>query len=268
MSANFNGIIGSQTITVVALPLVLKHRYSFCDDLSSTTAHDTAGTAHGILHGGAAFSGFGTLTMNGVDGYVDLPNGIISSLSNATFETWITYNDNRSWARVFDFGSNDAEDTQNAGSNYVYFAARGPANFRFAAKPGNGGESPILFGTGPLATNEEVHVAITYNQMSGVARLYTNGVLIDSGLITVPLSTINDFNNWLGRSQFNDPNFAGSFNFGSVVQCRSSNSQQPRGCQSVVHPFNDLRDLLGLETEEMNCVLNRVHNEVLRTPSS
>jgi len=212
VSANFNGIIGSQTINVVSLPLVLKHRYSFCDDLTSTKAHDTAGTAHGILHGGAAFSGFGTLTMNGVDGYVDLPNGIISSLSNATFETWITYNDNRSWARVFDFGSNDAEDTQNAGSNYVYFAARGPANFRFAAKPGNGGESPILFGTGPLATNEEVHVAITYNQMSGVARLYTNGVLIDSGLITVPLSTINDFNNWLGRSQFNDPNFAGSFN--------------------------------------------------------
>ena len=46
---------------------------------------------------------------------------------------------------------------------------------------------------------------MTYNQITGTIRLYTNGVLIDSGLITVPLSTISDFNNWLGRSQFQRP---------------------------------------------------------------
>ncbi|HUR44291.1 MAG TPA: LamG-like jellyroll fold domain-containing protein [Candidatus Saccharimonadales bacterium] len=212
ISANFNGIIGSLTVNVVALPVTLKHRYSFCDDPSSTKAHDTAGTAHGILHGGSAFSGFGTLTMNGVDGYVDLPNGIISSLSNATFEAWVTYSDTRSWARVFDFGSNDAEDTQNAGSNYVTFTPRGPTNFRFEAKAGGAGPSPVIFGAGPLVTDLEVHIAVTYNELGKIARVYTNGVLVDSGLITVPLATISDFNNWLGRSQFNDPYFKGSFN--------------------------------------------------------
>jgi hypothetical protein len=190
----------------------LKHRYSFCEDQGTPKAHDVVGNAHGILHGGASFSGSGTLALNGVDGYVDLPNGIISTLSNATFETWVTSTDSRSWVRIFDFGSNDAEDTQNAGSNYVSLTAQGPTNLRFEAKPGNAGPTPILLGSGPLATNEEIHIVVTYNQLSGTVRLYTTGVLIDSGLLTVPLSSISDFNNWLGRSQFNDPYFNGAYN--------------------------------------------------------
>ncbi|MDB6032331.1 MAG: Ig domain protein group 2 domain protein [Verrucomicrobiales bacterium] len=212
ITANFASVSASITIKVTSLPLVLKHRYSFCEDQGTPKAHDVVGNAHGILHGGAAFSGSGSLTLNGVDGYVDLPNGIISSLTNATFETWVTSTDNRSWVRIFDFGSNDAEDTQNAGSNYVTLTAQGPANLRFEAKPGNAGPTPILLGSGPLATNQEIHIVVTYNQLSGTVRLYTNSVLVDSGPLTVPLSSISDFNNWLGRSQFNDPYFNGTYN--------------------------------------------------------
>ena len=37
--------------------------------------------------------------------YVDLPNGMISALTNATFEGWYTVNSIQNWGRMFDFGS-------------------------------------------------------------------------------------------------------------------------------------------------------------------
>jgi hypothetical protein len=214
VTTRFGDLSGSKTINVLAVPVVLKHRYSFCEQPGELKAHDLVGTAHGVLTGaGAAYSGGGTLNLNGVDSYVDLPNGIISSLSNATFEMWITYTDNRSWGRVFDFGSSTGgENNQGGGSNYIFFAAQGPANFRFESKPTDLPPSTLLFGSGPLPNAQEVHVAITYNELSGIVRLYTNGVLVDAGLVTVPLRSINDFNNWLGRSQYNDPYFGGSYN--------------------------------------------------------
>ena len=83
----------------------LVHRYSFGEAPGSTTVKDSVGTADGALVGTGDFTGDGKLNLTGVDGYVDLPNGIISSLTNATFETWITWNSARTWERIFDLGS-------------------------------------------------------------------------------------------------------------------------------------------------------------------
>jgi hypothetical protein len=76
----------------------LTHRYSF-----TTNANDSVGTAHGTLRGGATISG-GAVVLDGSSGYVDLPNGIVSTLSNVTFETWLTDNGSGNWARILDFG--------------------------------------------------------------------------------------------------------------------------------------------------------------------
>jgi hypothetical protein len=70
---------------------------------------------NGIVRGaGATFSGTGSLSLgpggpqaNG-GAYVDLPNGLISSLNDATFETWFTINTATGWARVMDFGDMNA----------------------------------------------------------------------------------------------------------------------------------------------------------------
>ncbi len=63
----------------------LIHRYSFTSDAS-----DSVGTEHGTLLGGASISG-GAVTLNGSGAYVDLPNGLISSLTSMTVETWLCH---------------------------------------------------------------------------------------------------------------------------------------------------------------------------------
>src|SRR5262245_56537530 len=85
----------------------LQHRYSF-NEASGTLAKDSADAADGTLIGGASLGG-GKVTFDGNDGYVDLPNGIISKLTDATFETWVTFSgQGGAWQRVFDFGNNAA----------------------------------------------------------------------------------------------------------------------------------------------------------------
>lgn len=65
-----------------------------------------------------------------------------------------------------------------------------------------GAEPTQLTAPVPLPVGERVCVTATYDATSNVSRLFTNGVLVVTGTATVPLSTINDVNNWLGRSQW------------------------------------------------------------------
>ena len=217
--SNFTGGVANvitssvATLTVVTQAVTLRHRYAFDEEIGAVTA-DVACGADGEVLGGAAFTGDGKLITDGQDDYVNLPNGIISALNNATFEFWVTCNDGRSWARLFDFGnSTGGEDNQGNGVDYLFFAPRGPANLRFEAKPADAGPSPILIGGGPVITNEEVHIVISYNVDGRWVRVFTNGVEVASGPVTVPLSSINDVNNWLARSQFAaDVNLAAVYN--------------------------------------------------------
>jgi hypothetical protein len=75
-----------------------------------------------------------------------------------------------------------------------------------------GNESPVLEGTGPLTRNQQAHLVVSYNIAAGSVRLYLNGQRIAVGPATIPLNTIEDVNNWLGRSNWPDPNFNGTFN--------------------------------------------------------
>jgi hypothetical protein len=76
------------------------HRYSF-----NTDANDLVGTAHGTLLNGAVITNNAValnVAANGTS-YVNLPNGIISSLTNVTIEAWVTPVARNAWGRVFDF---------------------------------------------------------------------------------------------------------------------------------------------------------------------
>ncbi|HEY4104824.1 MAG TPA: LamG domain-containing protein, partial [Polyangiaceae bacterium] len=56
----------------------LIHRYSFNGE--GTHVIDSVGGADGELIGGATLDGYGHATLDGVDDYVNLPNGLLSSL--------------------------------------------------------------------------------------------------------------------------------------------------------------------------------------------
>ena len=195
---------------------VLKHRYSF-NETSGDVAKDSAGTADGKLIA-ASFTGDGKADLVSADsGYIDLPNGIISALTNASFEAWVTFDgEDGAWQRIFDFGNNvNGEDQQGAGTTYIFLTARVGGNgvLRFAATLDPNGtprEIPIL--DGPiLPTGTNVYVVVTYNVADRIGKLYYNGALVSSGEVTIPLNQIQDVNNWLGRSNWPDAFFDGQF---------------------------------------------------------
>jgi hypothetical protein len=210
ITATFNSTVYTKVVTVGITPLALAHRYSFSEPASSLTITDSVGGADGTLVGSAAVDGTGQMWLEGTTSYAQLPAGLISSLSNCTFEAWITPTNSRNWARIFDFGIDDGA---GAGLSYAFLAAAGAPGARFAVKPAGGSEAPVLNTPSPLPTGQETYVAITFNASAGVATLYQDGVAVASAATVNPLSVVQDTNDWLGRSQYAaDALFAGSYN--------------------------------------------------------
>jgi hypothetical protein len=198
----------------------LVHRYSF-----TTDASDSVGTANGTnlvntaQHPAAVPVVYtnGQVGLDGSGGYIQLPTGLITGLSNLTIEVWATWNGtpgaSGDWQRFFDFGDTDAGGT-GAYDMFLtpsYGGSGGKLRFGIAnADPGynleNDVSSPNLF---PQAT--EIHVVLTYGTNSGV-NLYVNGVLDSSGPLVFPLSDVHDVYTYIGRSTYNDAPYNGSIN--------------------------------------------------------
>ena len=229
-NVTITGSYGGQTATLqlnVTTPPgyvepTLAHRYSFSEAAGSTTVQDSVGTANGTIAGTGAVFGQGQLTLPGgttsdtdpVAGYVDLPNHIINVLTNLSIETWITWEGSGSWQRIFDFGTSaSGEDISTGNGAYLFLSPQGPDAMRFSVREPEGGTEPApITAPTPLPANQEVFVAVTYDFANNTARLYSNAVLVASGTAPVDITTIDDVNNWLGRSQWPDSVFQGKFN--------------------------------------------------------
>ena len=206
------------------IPFGPVHRYSFDGD-----ADDSVGDAHGVPVGDVTFAGSeavlnndgSQLSADGLGAYIDLPNGIISALESATFETWMTWNgpQDSSWQRVFDFGtSSGGEDIADTGDNqlYTFLTPRSSANTtRFGYD--DGATERQVNAPATLAGEPSQHIVVTWDYDSGnfitTVSLYVNGQLrsVDGGGHFL-LNQLIDVNNWLGRSQFGpDAMLAGSY---------------------------------------------------------
>ncbi len=183
----------------------LAHRYSFSSN--NMTATDSIGTAHGTIVGVAAAGG--KVTFNGTDdAYVNLPNGLISSLTNASFEVWLTWGGGNTWQRIFDFGTNDqGEGNHGTGLSYLYLCpSDGDAGNALRSSftiNGNGNETTAR-APSPLATGSVQHLVVVVDDTGNQLRLYLNGTQASSVTYNGSLSGIADVNNWLGRSNWND----------------------------------------------------------------
>jgi hypothetical protein len=217
----------------------LAHRYSF-----TSNANDSVGTAHGtVVDAGVPTAVFANgqldLTANSgqgsnaitEDAYVDLPNGVISSafqagtLRAATFETWVTVATHRSWAEIYAFGtSNCGEGTSCSGSdtNYITlipFNGAGSGTLWTVGHPAFGGDAPADANV-VLPTGVQHHIVSVFDHNdttagpNGTITQYLNGRVAGTTAIhpNLQLDTMVDNNNWLGRSQWPDPLFDGSFN--------------------------------------------------------
>lgn len=200
--------------TCAPLKAALVHRYSF--EMSGSTAADSIGEADATIVGVSAADGKVTFAGGSTAAYVDLPNGIISALGDATFEIWLQWSGGSSWQRIFDFGNNDvAEGSQGIGETYLYLTPRdgdssagNPLRASFSLS-GTGAETTVK-ASAPLPTTTLQHIVLAVDDTNNQLRLYLNGQL--SALIGFngSLSDLEDVNNWLGRSNYKDAHLGGS----------------------------------------------------------
>jgi len=198
------------------------HRYSFDGD-----ATDSIGGADGSLinNTGNAAYGSGQLTLgntgaeysnDGTGDYVDLPNGMISSLgSTASFEVWTAWTGaGGDWQRIFDFGdSNGGEDASTGAdlTSYIFLtpqAGGGLTRFGYQFSPPR--EERVLSDVSNMDSSLS-HVVVTWDEGAGEVHMYVDGELTNMGGLHMSLADLNDVNVWLGRAQWNDLNYTGTY---------------------------------------------------------
>ena len=175
-----------------------------------------------------------------VGAYVDLPNRLLSSLTNATFEAWVTWGGGSSGQRIFDFGdTTDAmpEDTQTFGKTYLFVtpsSSDGSATLGFSLA-GIAQEIDVP-GAGLLPQSMSQIVAVA-NDADNVLELLVNGIRVNHHTWTDRLAQINDVNVWLGRSQYaTDSELNGVFHEFRVYEAALSEAQVTSAFRSGPDP--------------------------------
>jgi hypothetical protein len=176
--------------------------YQF-NETSGTVAADSSGNhKNATLAGGASWSA-GAVQLNGADGHVVLPAGIINGATAYSVATRVRLDAAATWSRIFDFGTGTTANmflTPNSGANTLRYAI---------TAGGADGEQQINASALPVGSWH--HVAVTYG--NGVGILYVDGVEVgrNSAMTVQPVSFGNDIRlNYLGRSQYADPYLHGA----------------------------------------------------------
>jgi len=225
------------------------HRWSFSNPAGpaadGTALIDSVGTAAATVQGNfSAFNGtalvlqgstgtntsLGDRSAGSLSGYIDLPNGIISSKTHLTVEIWATPLSPRNFQRLLDFGRvagagfgggapGELIDVAGTGNNpgattasdnlMLTFCVGTDINSQRMEALLDGGSVTTVNTAAATSTGTRYHYVVTFEDGAGAfgaggGRMswYRDGVLIGSGDVAFHLSDIEDVNNWLGRSQY------------------------------------------------------------------
>jgi hypothetical protein len=199
-------------------PVKLVHRYDF--EGRGAVVADTIGDADGEVLGGAALDGTGSLELDGIDDYVNLPNDLLGKSSGASLVARVIWHGGPCWQRVFDFGRSTADEDvpMQARSSVFVTPASCSASHLGPAVDGVlstmfhvGPSAQFTQGDDPLPVDQEVHIALTLDVTDGL-RLYLDGELVRHLKGEFDPRAIECQNDWLGRSQWvQDSLFFGAF---------------------------------------------------------
>jgi len=213
------------TYTDVAKPTAVIHHWDF-NDGTGTNVADLVGDADGSiiganyswivdgginLNGGGNSDGWNSGTNATGGAYIDLPNGMISAISDpaVTIEVVFERNAITSWARVWDFGnSTNGEDQSANGAGYWMLAASQSLNGNARTELQDGSATvvdPIPTDPNPYENSVLMHIVVVYDSTDARSGFFVNGVLVDAQISTFTpflLSALPDVNNWIGRSQW------------------------------------------------------------------
>jgi len=179
----------------------------------------------GSLTGGAVVLP-GTTTGNQpsttISAYVDLPNGCVTETQSVSFEAWATPLSSKNWARLFDFGRCVTTSGTGAATGEIVDGPAAPgafvaydnlsltfnnaANINSQQLEGqtDGGAMQYSFSNATTTIGTKYHyVFVVEDKPTGCqARWYRNGVLQNSMDFTWHLDSMEDVNNWIGRSMY------------------------------------------------------------------
>jgi hypothetical protein len=200
---------------ISALRGALVHRYRF--DPGATLV-DSVGGADAVSVGVTFSAGAAVFAGTGAGQYLDLPNNLLSGLTNTTFETWVIWTvadpnaSTSAWQRIFDFGSNSSttEGEQGSSANDIFLSPQSsgaPGKLHVQYKSGG---NVNIDAPNALPTQVQVQIDVVLDENAQVLSLYQDGALVGALSFTGSLTTITYLNNWLGRSQYTgDPPFQG-----------------------------------------------------------
>jgi hypothetical protein len=174
--------------------------------ISGSTLIDTSGSSpqlSGSILGpaaGAAGPIAEALNFDGVNDYVDLPDGFSDFTGGMTVSVWVYPTAANNWARFIDFGNG-------APNNNIVFARNGTSNtLSFEAYNGSTGGGSVS-ASEAIALNQWQLFTATLSRW-GYAVLYKNGVRIASGQTAIP-PIVTRTNNYIGKSNWPDAYYKG-----------------------------------------------------------
>ncbi|BCU77168.1 LamG-like jellyroll fold domain-containing protein [Luteolibacter sp. LG18] len=279
----FGGVLAVACLGTLPLHADLVNRWSFNNAAGNitagTTVADSISGANATLRGnGSTFTGTavkltGTTTGNRsggfISGYIDLPNGIISSKTNLSVEIWATPHSAKNYSRLFDFGrvtgagygggaageiidvtGNGATPgaTTSSDSLLVSFAVGTSLNQQRMEARLDGGTANYIDSTLATTANTEYYYVFTfedgvgtYGSSGGRITWYRNGTQVATKDVAFHLSQVEDVNNWLGRSLYTtDDNANASYNevrlYNHVLTQAEINTHASAGPDQLANP--------------------------------
>ncbi|RYD31567.1 MAG: hypothetical protein EOP87_14480, partial [Verrucomicrobiaceae bacterium] len=167
-------------------------------------AGDSVGSNAGSIFGGAGYVAgkIGqAVDLDGTDDFVDLPDPV-GRLRELTVTTWVNWDGGGDWQRVFDFGTGVDQYlclTPKAGGAGLRLVLKDAVNFR---------NQEYQINAPTLAVGQWVHLSVVVRE--NYMTLYVNGQVVGTtfGINRSP-ADFPAVNNYIGKSQFNDPYFNG-----------------------------------------------------------
>jgi GH43 family beta-xylosidase/uncharacterized protein YjdB/sucrose-6-phosphate hydrolase SacC (GH32 family) len=146
------------------------------DQTSGTTAKDSSGNGNdGTLKGGASWFSGGGVSLDGSSGYIQMPNGILSGISDVTVSTNVYVDadySKPSW--LFSFGS--STDPYNDGTANYFGLVLEPSRYRAVLATNHWSDEKST--TKASAFTTAVWKNITYTQSGKTGTLYVDGVQV------------------------------------------------------------------------------------------
>ena len=188
--------------------MTLAHRYSFGETNGSSIIIDSVGGSqwNGVLPNGGTFTAGQLSLATTSQQYVQLPVGILSNYSAVTIEAWATFGTLPANCFFFGFGNISGS----SGEQYIFCQ---PKSARIAITPASYASEQISSPnpSGNWSGQTNLHITAVFDPPDGYLALYTNGVLAAiNQAVTVPLSSVNDLFNFIGRSLYSADSY---FNF-------------------------------------------------------